>query len=842
MKLDRRQFIQNLGLTLPVVSPEINQLLKVDNSMLKGLVFTKDVQFKQSFSDLTDRIWIGKSFWSVPMEDWEIKNKRLEFSGVKENARLQLLTHFLQKEAGDFKLNAELGLLKEKKGVGTVGFSIGIKDLTDPINVKATCFTGKGIQAGVDLNQQLFIANEKVALPASFNFQKFSLEITGHSENGKTTLTLTAVDNKRQKGSLTFVLDRELEGYVALENNINLRNGSTFWWTKMELSGSKVAYIPNNSFGPVLWTMYTISRSKVKITAQLPPVGKKDSQNVELHLFKNNAWEKVQTATIETDSYTAHFVLDNWDTKNEVSYKVLYKLDGELTEYPGTIRQEPTGRPLKFGGLTCQNHLGFPYRPLVQNLEKINPDILFFSGDQLYEENGGYPIKRFPEDKSILSYLGKWYMFGWAFGNIMRDRPTICTPDDHDVFQGNLWGEAGELVSFEKWEKVKDAHGGFVQTPKMVNVVNKTQCGHLPDPYTKDTLKSGITNWFTSLQYGRVSFAIVSDRLFKSGPEMIRKGVGRIDHVTERTKQGDLESDSLSFFGDLQMEFLQKWVEDWQDADMKVLLSQTLFSNVGTHHGPQKEYFFGDMDSGGWPKKQRDEVLKVIRKAAAFHINGDQHVPFLVQYSIDEPRDSAWTFCTPAISTGYPRWGQPDAVNIPFTDRPAHNLPNTGCYRDIFGNDNYIYAVGNPEDDFSKEKNRYVLSQMKSSGFGLITFDTQARTVKIEAFRFLADLDKDTPENTFPGWPFTINQHDNDGRRAIGYLPRLKFKQPNQLVKIINEATQEVIQVMRSKGLSFVPSVFENGKYTIVVGEGTAQKTLKGIEISSDPKEELTIS
>ncbi|MCP1384613.1 alkaline phosphatase D family protein [Runella salmonicolor] len=842
MKLDRRQFIQNLGLTLPVVSPEINQLLKVDNSMLKGLVFTKDVQFKQSFSDLTDRIWIGKSFWSVPMEDWEIKNKRLEFSGVRENARLQLLTHFLQKEAGDFKLSAELGLLEEKKGVGAVGFSIGIKDLTDPINVKATCFTGKGIQAGVDLNHQLFIANEKVALPASFNFQKFSLEITGHSGNGKTTLTLTAVDNKRQKASLNFVLDRELEGYVALENNINLKNGSTFWWTKMELSGSKVAYIPHNSFGPVLWTMYTISRSKLKMTAQLPPVGKKDSQQVDLHLFRNNAWEKVQTAIIETDSYTAHFVLDNWDTKNEVSYKVLYKLDGELAEYPGTIRQEPTGRPLKFGGLTCQNHLGFPYRPLVENLEKINPDMLFFSGDQLYEENGGYPIKRFPEDKSILSYLGKWYMFGWAFGNIMRDRPTICTPDDHDVFQGNLWGEAGELVSFEKWEKVKDAHGGFVQTPKMVNVVNKTQCGHLPDPYTKDTLKSGITNWFTSLQYGRVSFAIVSDRLFKSGPEMIRKGVGRIDHVTERMKQGELEADSLSFFGDLQMEFLHKWIEDWQDADMKVLLSQTLFSNVGTHHGPQKEYFFGDMDSGGWPKKQRDEVLKVIRKAAAFHINGDQHVPFLVQYSIDEPRDSGWTFCTPAISTGYPRWGQPDAVNIPFTNRPAHNLPNTGCYRDIFGNDNYIYAVGNPEDDFSKEKNRYLLSQMKSSGFGLITFDTQARTIKIEAFRFLADLDKDTPENTFPGWPFTINQHDNDGRRAMGYLPRLKFKQPNQLVKIINEATQEVIQIMRSKGDSFVASVFENGKYTIVVGEDTAQKTLKGIEISSDPKEELSIS
>src|SRR3546814_9903580 len=59
----------------------------------------------------------------------------------------------------------------------------------------------------------------------------------------------------------------------------------------------------------------------------------------------------------------------------------------------------------------------------------------------IYEGNGGYPIKRTPEQRAILSYLGKWYMFGWAFGDVMRSRPTICTPDDHDVFQGNLWGE-----------------------------------------------------------------------------------------------------------------------------------------------------------------------------------------------------------------------------------------------------------------------------------------------------------------------------------------------------------------------------------------------------------------
>jgi phosphodiesterase/alkaline phosphatase D-like protein len=62
-------------------------------------------------------------------------------------------------------------------------------------------------------------------------------------------------------------------------------------------------------------------------------------------------------------------------------------------------------KPLKFGGHTCQYHYGFPYTPLVENIRKLNPDILYFSGDQIYEGNGGYPIKREPADVSIVNLI-----------------------------------------------------------------------------------------------------------------------------------------------------------------------------------------------------------------------------------------------------------------------------------------------------------------------------------------------------------------------------------------------------------------------------------------------------
>src|SRR5690606_23728051 len=106
--------------------------------------------------------------------------------------------------------------------------------------------------------------------------------------------------------------------------------------------------------------------------------------------------------------------LRDWGSNEDVLYQLTYENNGKEHQYGGTIRSEPLNGQLKFASLTCQFASAFPYTPLVKNLKKHNPDILYFSGDQLYEGNGGYPIKREPEEKAMLSYLGKWYMFGWA--------------------------------------------------------------------------------------------------------------------------------------------------------------------------------------------------------------------------------------------------------------------------------------------------------------------------------------------------------------------------------------------------------------------------------------------
>jgi alkaline phosphatase D len=819
-------------------------IMKYFNVILTAFLFTvtscsQKPAFIAEFDNTHDRVWVGKDFWSIPLEDWKVENGKLHCIGSVPESRVNLLTRVLAQGRGNFGISVKVSLTSEGDAPGSAGLLVGVHDREDS-DVRAVCYFGEGVHAGVSLRGFAFLNDERAELPGEFDFSDF--EIAVHGSDNRLKMKVTDKNGTGPKALSCSV--EHIQGLVAVVNNLILEGAekpgnSTFSFDELKLSGSKVTEKPENAFGPVLWTMHTLSKGTLKLMALLPPVGEEDNQNVSLQLKEgDDTWRTVATQSIEPASRTAVFRLENRDATRDVEYRVEYIEKGKNgTETPeyyrGTIRKDPVDRPLKFGGHTCQYHYGFPYTPLVKNLTKLNPDILYFSGDQVYEANGGYPIKREPEDVSVLNYLGKYYMFGWAFGDLMRDRPTICTPDDHDVFHGNLWGEGGESMADKS---SVGTIGGFVQPVKMVNVVNRTQCGQLPDPYDPTPVKQGMSVWYTSLNYGRVSFAIISDRVFKSGPEAVATWEGRNDHLKEPIEDFSvLDKSNLEMIGERQMRFLNDWIMDWKDADIKVLLSQTLFANVATHHGSLDGSFdgflYGDLDSGGWPKSGRDKVIKLIRKAAVFHINGDQHLPTLVQYGLNDYRDAGWSFCTPAITVGYQRWFLPDEVGYPVMDRPDHGYPNTGKYIDAFGNKNFVYAVGNPGKISVDRNSRYNQALIRSSGFGLVTFDQKERVIDIDAWRFKADVENPNPvRDQFPGWPFEISLFDNLGMGAENVLPAINVNRPNQLIQVWNEETDEVEQVYRMKGTTVQPRLHEAGTFTVIIGEGENQEKITGLK------------
>ncbi len=737
-----------------------------------------------------DRVFLGGDFWANPMEDWRVSEGGAECLNMGAGRSVHSLTHQVTKN-GTFSMSVTLTRLEIGKSDGGAGFRIGIRSELN--EHRSNCFVLKGLDAGWQ-GGQLVLGPKTATVKDGAAMKQVRLTLKGAPEGDNCVLTLTAkaVDSGEELGTVSqaFGADQVL-GNVSIANNFasgvkaakkgkskaqGAAGAGRYRFQNWTLEGDAFTVTPENRFGPLLWSMHSLSDSRtdegfvMKISALTGPMGAKDSQVVELHVQKDGGWKSLGTAKLDPEAWVATFRIPKWDEKQATPYKLVYRekhSDGGETphEWAGTIKANPEGRPLRMAALTCQNDYGFPYAPVAENLLKLDPDLVFFSGDQIYENHGGFGIIREPAAPAILNYLRKYYQHGWAFREVMRNAPTLCLPDDHDVFQGNIWGEGGKKM--DTGDGGASSKGGYIEPAAMVNVVHRTTVAHHPDAHDPTPVLQDISVYYGDMVYGGVSFAIIADRQWKSGPEHVETGSGRADHVPDQDFDCSvLDKPGLVLLGERQEAFLKKWAQDWRGHTLKAVLSQTVFAGVATHHGGPDGYLKADLDSGGWPQTARNRTVDILRESMALHINGDQHLTTLTQYGVEKQRDANWSFCTPAISAGYPRWWRPDEMDMPHTNRPKHGHANTGEFIDGLGNKAYVYAVGNPE--VGKAPNRYDKAHEKASGFGFITFDTEKKTYFVESFRFLIDATDGKPTNQFPGWPVTIHQKENRGENLLG--------------------------------------------------------------------------
>jgi alkaline phosphatase D len=421
----------------------------------------------------------------------------------------------------------------------------------------------------------------------------------------------------------------------------------------------------------------------------------------------------------------------------------------------------------------------------------------------------------------MLDYLRKWYLHGWTWRELMRDRPSISLPDDHDVYQGNIWGEGGE------GRKTTQAAGGYDMPVEWVNLVHRTQTAHHPDPYDPSPLKRGTTQFYGPMTYGRVSFALLADRLFKSGPEgKVPGSRERGDHVKDMNfdpRTADLPG--LHLLGDKQEQFLREWVNDWRGADMKAVISQTLFTGLPTTHGRDPMILRADYDANGWPQTARNRALREIRKAFAFHIAGDQHLAAVVHYGVDEHRDAPVAFAGPAVNVGYPRWWHPEKA--PWTKPQQPGL--IGDFTDSFGHPLSVLAVRNAVLHPQPGDVLRFLND-KSSGLGVVRFDKNARKIIVECWPLLPPAEGDAQ---FPGWPVEVAVTDNYARKPTAHLPTLRVSgTTNPLFRVVDESNGELVYALRVKGTEFRPHVFTAGRYTVRVSnpDGGRSTDVRGLE------------
>ena len=847
-KLTRRRFLSDSAALAAgtAIAANLNPLASAAQSR-------PVIEFISHWKNCPDRVWLGPEFWSNPLQDWRLANGRVECTNAAADRNIHLLTRSLADKPGDFTLRVQVaraGGGPLSRGQGSFGFRIGIRGpLPDYRN---SLIFGRGLDAGVTAEGGMFIGAISDAKPGAVKLDgpEFQLRLTAAPATAGYVLTLVVADTRgRDLATISQTVPAErCVGGVALVNNFGTAAGGggggkakkapaaqtgglgAFSFADWRVSGTKFEAHPERTFGPLLFSHYTLSGGVLKLSAQLPPLGAQDSPSVRLQVKSGAEWKNIGEATMHAEARTVAFRIANWDASNDADYRLAYTLlfrDGKKEEHywTGRIRRDPVGQPvISVADISCNIHAAFPNAPYVASVGKLNPDLLAFTGDQFYESSGGYGIIRTPTDKAMIDYLRKWYLHGWTWRDLTRNRPSVSIPDDHDVYQGNLWGEGGHLNA--KGPQSQES-GGYSMPSDWVNVVYRTQTAHHPDPHDA-SLRDDVIQYYGAMTYGRMSFAILADRQYKSGPEgKVPPTGGRGDHVKDpdfNPKTADVRG--LDLLGAKQEEFLQKWVRDWRGAEMKAVISQTIFTSFPTTHGGEREVLRADYDTNGWPQTPRHRAVREMRKAFAFHVAGDQHIPGVIHYGIDEHRDSGVAFAGPAVNCGYTRWFEPEKA--PWLKPRQAGL--TGDFIDSFGNPMTVLAVKNGAVQPRGADVLEVLEE-KSSGIGIVSFDKKRRKVRIDCYPYRADVTK--PNTQWPGWPVEIDLLENYGRKVSGHLPTLSVagvKQP--LFEVTDQLTGELVYALRTPEPTFRPHVFAGGPYTVRVSDPETGKftELKNLE------------
>ncbi len=548
----------------------------------------------------------------------------------------------------------------------------------------------------------------------------------------------------------------------------------------------------------ICFALYTVHENTLKLTAQFNPIKNYEPFEASLQIKENGEWINKAKAEIIYPGYTAPFRIENWDDTKAYEYRVVHN---NTAFYEGTIQKNPILKDeIVLAAFTC-NSIYPKYggdiqrNDIVENMKKLKPDVLFFSGDQVYDHSEHYLY---------------WLKFGRDFGDIIRNTPTICLPDDHDIGQANLWGAGGKKGTARNGES-----GGYYMPVEYVKEVERAQTSHLPDPYDATPIEQGIGVYYTDLKWGGISFAILEDRKFKTGLEgYIKNGEDYFAEVTyANIDDRPYNVKDATLLGKRQLKFLEEWTTDWEDAEMKSVLSQTIFAMGNTHSGKYDKPIGLDFDTNGWPQTKRDMALATIRKSFSCMVAGDQHLGTVIHHGINDWNDAGYSFCTPSIANFWLRWWSPQEEG----KNRVNGAPTyTGEFLDGFKNKITMHATANPTIQHKKGGGKLTTT---AAGFGIVRFNKNNREITFECWPRNVDITNPTSKQ-YEGWPITISQLDNY-KITNGYeLPRFKMSKENQVLTVMNQTTNELILSLRVNGKVYQPKTHLKGAFKVIIGEG----------------------
>jgi hypothetical protein len=381
--------------------------------------------FISYWNNLPDRYWTGPEFWANRLQDWQINEGRVEcINGKSPRRTLHILDRYLSEQTGSLHMQITTGLIRKAEAEVEdtwSGFLIGAGNLDMDYRRRALIHGVPGNEGGLiaALNIQgdiLLIDNETGAqlqrlepIDKRVHDKRRTVSLFLKLEPGddayKCTISAMDMENDFEINRLETTLRNvhKLDGNLAL-----ICNGGTFWFNDWHIHGSKVQYDGDLQLGPVIGTQYTISDRKLKLTAQLAPISESDEQIAILQVLdkETGRWKEVSSSQVIVPGYTTTFRIPGWDTDISHDYRVLYHInDGDESRIPryfyGVIVKDPadkdeivvaafTGNSNSHGNINRDDfdfagRMWFPHEDLTTYVSKHKPDLLVYTGDNIYE-------------------------------------------------------------------------------------------------------------------------------------------------------------------------------------------------------------------------------------------------------------------------------------------------------------------------------------------------------------------------------------------------------------------------------------------------------------------------
>jgi len=256
------------------------------------------------------------------MEDWRIAEGWAECQTTGSNRNIHSLTHRISNSAASFAMSVRIARPNGLAHDGGGGFRIGIRSDID--EWRSNRFAKGGMNAGW-AGDELVLAGKRTKLSAAAAEMVLSLNWDG----ALLTLTASSLSDNALLGRLSGEVPPDsVLGNIALVSQFSgppkRSEAKGYKFRDWKAGGDGFTVTPEQRFGPILWSMYSLSDTRgdegfvLKLSALTGPLGEKDNHDVELTVQRNGQWESLGIAELDPDAWVATFRIPRWNEKTAV--------------------------------------------------------------------------------------------------------------------------------------------------------------------------------------------------------------------------------------------------------------------------------------------------------------------------------------------------------------------------------------------------------------------------------------------------------------------------------------------------------------------------------------------